>query len=410
MSGVIFENIRVWDANRPEPVDSSVFVADGHIREVSDRPIRSDGAMRVNGRGNLLMPGLIDCHVHVTLSELNLRNLVDVPLTMMTALAARNMKETLDRGFTTVRDCGGADNGLAWAVETGLFDGPRMFVSGRPLTQTGGHGDFRPQTENREGCRTSCALDMQSRLADGVSAVRAAARDELRKGADHVKVMVSGGVASPNDPIDNTQYSRSELTAIVEEAEAWNTYVVAHSYTSNSTRMSLECGVRSIEHGNLIDRATADLIARHDAYLVPTLAAYEMLDQLGDSLGLPEVSIQKLQRVKDAGLQAIDHCRSAGAHVGFGTDLLGDLRKYQARGLAMQGKVQSPREVLTSATLVNAEILNQPGKLGVIEIGAIADLLLVQGDPLTDLGVFDDEGSQIRVIMKDGRFEKFQLD
>ena len=410
MTSTLFRNVRVWDATRPEPMDQEVLVESGVIKEVSDKAIRFTATRKVDGRGGVLMPGLIDCHIHVTLSEVNIRKLADMPLTMMAALAACNLRETLMRGFTSIRDCAGADRGLAMAVARGLFQGPRVFVSGRALTQTGGHGDFRSSTDNREPCSCSSALDVQSRLADGIPAVRAAARDELRKGADQVKVMVSGGVASPTDPIDNTQYSAEELRAIVEEARAWNTYVAVHSYTSRSTALAVECGVRTIEHGNLIDRAAAELMAEHGAYLVPTLVAYDIMDKLGRDLGLPEVSIAKLQKVKNAGLRAVENCRASGTKIGFGSDLLGDLREHQSRSLVLQAEAQTPHEVLTSATAVNAEILNRSGTLGVIAPGAIADLLVVNGNPLADLGLLEHQGHHLLAIMKDGEFAKFNLD
>ena len=410
MSCILFRNVRIWDADRREPEDGYVLVENGLLREVSAEPITSGVARAVDGKGGVLMPGLIDCHIHVTLSEIDLRKLANIPLTMMTALAAENMRQTLMRGFTTIRDCCGADRGLADAVEQGLLQGPRIFVSGRALTQTGGHGDFRLRTDLRRECRAESALDMQSRLADGVSEARAAARDELRLGADHVKVMVSGGVASPTDPIENVQFSPEELRAIVDEAEAWNTYVAAHSYTPQSSRHAVDCGVRTIEHGNLVDRETAEHMALHGAYLVPTLAAYDIMDKFGIELGLPEVCIGKLQRVKDAGVLAVEHCRSAGVRIGFGSDLLGALREHQSCSLALQAEAQTPREVLSSATKINAEILRQEGRLGVIAPGAVADLLIVDGNPLEDLGQLEHQGKYLRVIMKDGRFEKFDLD
>ena len=410
MAGILFRNVRIWDVSRPEPQDGEVLVEDGRIREVSEQAIRTSTARAIDGRGGVLMPGLIDCHIHVTLSELDIRKLADIPITLMTALAAKNMRETLMRGFTTIRDCAGADRGLADAVEQGLFAGPRIFVSGKALTQTGGHGDFRSQTEDAPSSASSSAMTIQSRIADGVSGVRAAARDELRRGADHVKVMVSGGVASPTDPIENTQYSAEELRAIVDEAEAWNTYVAAHSYTSRSTALAVSSGIRTIEHGNLIDRETAGLMAEKGAYLVPTLVTYFITDKFGRELGLPEVSIQKLQNVKDAGIRAVEHCRDAGARIGFGTDLLGDLREHQSLSLRLQAEAQTPREVLVSATAVNAEILNRTGSLGVIAPGALADILVVDGNPLDNLGLLEHQGRHLTAIMKDGTFAKCDLD
>ena len=410
MTSVLFRNVRVWDASRPEPEEAEVLVESGIVKEVSDRPIRSDSAREVDGRGGFLMPGLIDCHLHVTLSEIDLRKLAFIPLTMMTALAARNMRETLMRGFTTVRDCAGADRGLAMAVEAGLFQGPRIFQTGRALTQTGGHGDFRAPDENHDHSVNTNAVAPQSVIADGITEVRRAARNELRKGADFVKVMVSGGVASPTDPIDNAQYSIEELSAISQEAAAWNTYVAAHAYTSHAATNAVTSGIRTVEHGNLIDRPTADLMAENDAFLVPTLPAYDIMDKFGKELGLPQVSIDKLQVVKDAGIRAVEHCRAAGTKIGFGTDLLGDLREHQSCGFVLQAQAQTPHEVLTSATLVNAEILNQTGQIGEVSPGAIADLIVVDGDPLADLGVLEHQGRYIPAIMKGGEFAKCELD
>ncbi len=410
MSMILFRNVRIWDATREEPEDGELLIEGDRIREVSEGGIRVEGAREIDGRGGVLMPGLIDCHVHVTLSELNIRKLEDVPITLMTAYAARNLYETLMRGFTTIRDCAGADRGLADAVDQGYFDGPRIFVSGRALTQTGGHGDFRSRTDDSPSRGGSSALGVQKAIADGVPAVRAAARNELRKGADQVKVMVSGGVASPTDPIDNTQYSAEELRAIVEEAKAWNTYVAAHSYTVRSTQLAVRSGIRTVEHGNLIDRETAGLMAERGAFLVPTLATYDVMDRLGEELGLPAVSIEKLQRVKDAGIRAVEHCRDAGAKIGFGSDLLGPLREYQSRSLPLQAEAQTRREVLVSATETNAEILGRSGRLGVLAPDAAADLLVVDGNPLDDLGLLEHQGRHIRVIVKGGTPFKCELD
>ena len=410
MAMTVFRNVRVWDASRDAPADGEVLVEDDRIVEVSDKRIEAAAANEVDGRGGVLMPGLIDCHCHVMLSDVNPQRLDEVPPSLMTAMAAESMKDMLMRGFTTVRDCGGADWGMAAAVERGLFPGPRIFASGRALSQTGGHGDFRRRTAaGLEPCGCSSAAGYASRIADGITGVRQAARDELRLGASQIKVMVSGGVASPHDPIDNKQYSAEELCAVVEEAAAWNTYVAAHSYTSASTTHAVECGVRTIEHGNLIDDATARLMAERDAYLVPTLVAYDALERHGPALGLQPASIAKLHEVWGAGLAAVEYCRTAGTKIGFGSDLLGELRDMQSRSLVLQAEVQTPREVLVSATAVNAEILNRTGTLGAIAAGAAADILVVAGDPLEDLGLLEEQGRHLSVIMQDGRLVKNDL-
>ncbi len=410
MSSIVFRNCRLVDATAPEPREGfDVLVEDDRIREVSDQPIKTAEATEIDVAGRVLMPGLIDCHVHVTLSELNIFALDAEPLTHMTAQAAGIMKGMLDRGFTTVRDAAGADWGLAQAVEAGLIAGPRLFISGRALSQTGGHGDFRRRTQSFEPCACGNTLTHLTRIADGVSEVRRAARDELRKGANQIKVMVSGGVLSPNDPVDNKQYSAEELRAIVEEAAAWHTYVLAHSYTPEAIVHAVGCGVRSIEHGNLIDREAAAAMADKKAFLVPTLAAYEATDRHGEELGLPEVSMEKLKLVLDRGLGAIEIAAEAGVQVGFGTDLLGATHHYQSLGLNIQAEAQNAHGVIAAATATNAAILDREGELGVVAAGALADLLVVDGDPLQDLGVLDGQGANLSVIMKGGQFHKNQL-
>ena len=406
MTSTLFRNVMIWDASHDEPVPAEVLTEGARIREVSDTPIKCVSARVVDGNGGVLMPGLIDGHIHATISEVDIRRLANISATMMTALAARELQKTLMRGFTTIRDCSGADRGLAEAVDMDLFPGPRISVCGRALTQTGGHGDFRLPLETYSDCNPATSLGHLSCIADGLTGVRVAARNELRRGADFVKVMVSGGVASPVDPIDNIQYSAGELISIVEEADAWNTYVAVHSYTSNSTIHALECGARTIEHGNLIDRDTAQMIAECDAFLVPTLAAYAVMDRLGEELGVPPVSLAKLQKVKDAGFEAIDYCQSEGAKIGFGSDLLGDLREYQSESLVLQAQVQSPCDVLVSATRVNAEILGRSDDLAAISPGYIADLILVDGNPLDNLDLLQHQGRHIKTIMKAGKLVK----
>ena len=411
MRRTLFYNVQVWDASREFVEEGMHILVEGdRIKEISDKPIKTRETLRINCKGKTIIPGLIDCHCHVVMSSLDIRELQDIPLTLMTVKASTIMRDMLMRGFTSIRDMAGADWGLAEAVEKNLIVGPKIFFSGRALTQTGGHGDSRQRTHvGLEPCACSNGLNFTSIIADGTSEVRRAARDELRKGATQIKVMASGGVSSPYDPIDNIQYSEEELSAIVQEANSWNTYVAAHSYTSKSTQHAINCGVRTIEHGNLIDRETADLMASKNVYLVPTLITYDALDRKGAQLGLPQTSIEKLQRVKDLGQNAISLCREAGAKVGFGTDLLGTLQSEQSAGLRVQNEVDSARDVLVSATSVNAQILNKTNELGVVAVGAKADLILVNGNPLDEISLLFKPDETLDVIMKDGEIYKNAL-
>ncbi len=291
MSQILFRNCGLLDGTHSEIREGfDVLVVDERIQEISDRPLKAPNAQEIDLHGRTLMPGLTDAHVHVTAVDANIAALEDLPPSLLTAKAKVLLGKMLMRGFTTVRDAGGADWGLSEAVSLGLFKGPRLLFSGHPLSQTGGHGDSRNKNNSYEGCACGISNSSLSRLADGVDEVRKAARDELRKGATQIKIMASGGVASPTDHVANTQYSLEEIQAVVEEAVAARTYVMAHAYTARAIKRALECGVRSIEHGNLIDQETAELATKLGAFVVPTMVTYQMLHKLG-RLGLPERGI-----------------------------------------------------------------------------------------------------------------------
>jgi imidazolonepropionase-like amidohydrolase len=407
MVAIIFANCAVLDGTSKERrEDHHVLVENGKIREVADRPIESAASDTVDLAGRTLMPGLIDAHVHVLAVDAALARLSDRPVTLLTLQAARVLEEMLQRGFTTIRDAAGADGGLAEAVEEGLVRGPRIFPSGMALSQTGGHGDVRPRSQPVDTCACCGGGLAMSRIADGVAECRRAARDELRKGATQIKIVASGGVASPYDPIWNLQYSEAEVRAIVEEARAWHTYVMAHAYSPEAIRRSIDFGVRSIEHANLIDRATAEHVAGADAFVVPTLVTYDALHRYGREFGFPEVSMGKLGEVRDAGLGSLEILRAAGARIGFGTDLLGPMHRYQSHEFVIRAEAMSPFEIIRSATLVNAELLNRAREIGVIAPGARADLIAIDGNPLADISLLDGQGEHITHIMKDGVFYK----
>ena len=409
MGAVIFANCAILDGTRQERrEDHHVLVEDGLIREVSDRPIQSSAAETFDLGGHTLMPGLIDAHVHVIAVDQMLARLAEQPVSLVILQAARVLEGILQRGFTTIRDAGGADGGLAQAVEDGLVRGPRIFPSGQALSQTGGHGDLRPRTRSVSVVACACCEGGAglARIADGVAECRRAARDELRKGATQIKIMASGGVASPHDPVWNLQYSEAEVRAIVEEAQAWHTYVMAHAYTPEAIRRSIDFGVRSIEHGNLIDRPTAEHVAGAGAFVVPTLVTFDALHRFGRELGFPEASLAKLGDVREAGLRSLGILQAAGVRIGFGTDLLGAMHRYQSREFVIRAEAMAPFEVIRSATSVNAELLNRSGEIGVVAPGACADLIAVDGNPLADISLLDGQGEHLTHIMKAGVFYK----
>ncbi len=402
MERVLFRNALLWDGSGGAPLDGAqVLVEEGRIKEVADGPLSAGDAREIDLAGRFLMPGLIDAHFHALAADPDIGRLDLMPRSLIHQHAREILEGALQRGFTTVRDAGGADYGLAMAVETGLIQGPRLFFSGKALSQTGGHGDFRPyeQAGYCFCCQGGLSL---SQIADGVTEVRRAAREELRKGATQIKIMASGGVASPSDPIWNLQYSEEEIRAAVWEARSWKTYVMAHVYTAEAIRRCLEYGVRSIEHGNLIDAETAAYAAERGAFIVPTLATYQAAHRYGRDSGFPEVSLAKLGEVREAGVRALEVLKTAGVKTAFGTDLLGKMHVHQLSEFRIRSEVLDIREILLSATATNAELLNRSGELGRIAPGALADLVVLDGNPLEDLSVFDGEGERVALVMKGG--------
>jgi len=410
MSSILFTNMSLldprWDAARD---GYQVLVEGEHIKEVSDRPIKAAGARTVDCGRRTLMPGLIDCHVHVVLSEVNLRNLESVPLTLMTARAADLMKSMIDRGFTTVRDTGGADWGLKTAVELGLLPAPRLFISGRAIGPTGGHSDSRRRTDTGAPCGCCNAMVHAMAIADGPDEVRKAVREQMRQGADQVKLMCSGGVASPYDPLDSLQFSEAEIAAATDEAKNFGRYVLAHAYTPEAITRALTNGVRTIEHGNLIDAKAAALLKAKGGYMVANLVTYFVMRERAAEFGMTADMLAKNDLVIDGAVRSLEICKQAGVKVGFGSDLLGPLQVEQSREFIYRAEAQSPLETVRQATVVGAEILRQEGKLGIVEPGAFADLIVVDGDPLKKLELFLDQGAHLPVIMKAGKFHKNAL-
>ena len=406
MTGFVITNAQLLDpATGERRPGASVRAEKDRIVEVredgSALPRPDDGEM-IDAGGRTLMPGLIDAHVHAAITTMDLGAMARRPPTRMAIEAKVVLERMLRRGFTTVRDAGGLDAGLQEALRLGLISGPRVFRSGRVLSQTGGHGDIAPISNDPHIGACSINSSSFSHVADGVDAVRRAAREELKGGADQLKVMAGGGVATPTDPIDMVQYTEEEIRAAVAEAAARRTYAFAHAYVPEAITRAVRAGVRSIEHGNLIDDAAAGVMAQNGCYLVPTLVIYEQVAQFGRALNFPAESLAKLDAVLGAGLTSIGLAAAAGVEIGFGTDLLGETHDAQSRELALRAQVQSTADVIRSATTVNAALLGRPGELGVVAPGAYADLLLVDGDPLGDISVLGGQGEHLDLIVRGG--------
>lgn len=406
---ILFRGARVFDGIHSECAEGvDVLVQDGLIREVSDRPLQSTQAQVIEVRGRTLMPGLIDGHVHVYASDINVQRLEANGPAYRTAHAIRMLGHALDCGFTTVRDVGGGDHSLARALTEKLVRGPRFFYAGRVLSMTGGHGDFRAAHEESAACACE-AVNSISRITDGMDSVIHAARDELRRGAHCIKIMASGGVASPTDPIWMNQYREDEIRAVVEETSQRRTYTAAHCHPASAIQRCAQYGVRSIEHGTLIDSETARFVASTGAFIVPTMAIIFALKEHGPRLGFPPVSQAKVEVAYQQALQGMEHMRQAGVKVGFGTDLLGQLYVDQCREFALRREVFSPLEILRQATSITADLMMQTDQIGCIKPGAHADLLVVEGDPLQDINLLGADGRHLRVIMRGGEIVKNEL-
>jgi imidazolonepropionase-like amidohydrolase len=406
----LFKSFRMLDPEHEELRDGHELLVEGDtIKEISSAPIKAPNATVINCGKRTLMPGLIDSHVHVVLSDVSIARLESVPLTLMTARAAVLMRAMLDRGFTSVRDTGGADWGLKEATDKWLLPGPRLFIAGKALGPTGGHSDNRRRTQDATRCHCCDALHFAMGVADGVAQVRKAVREEMRQGCDQVKIMMSGGVASPYDPLDSLQFSPEEVAAAVEEAHAFGRYVCAHAYTAQAINRAAHAGVRTIEHGNLIDEAAAKLMAEKGMFLIANLVTYYEMKKRAAEFGMSSDMLAKNDLVIEGGLRSLEICKRAGVPVAYGTDLLGQLQSEQSREFLIRSQVQRPIDIIRAATMIGAQVLRQVDKLGCLKPGAFADLLVIDGNPLADLGVLQEEGKYLAVIMKGGRFHKQRL-
>ena len=407
MTLIALENCLIFDGYNEELIEGSVVVENNRIREVCDGDAKMASAETFDCKGTFLMPGLIDAHFHATIVTFNIPKLDSMPPSLIAQHAGHILNGTLNRGFTTIRDAGGAEIGLSLALQQGLIEGPRMFFSGKAITQTGGHGDMRPADQISPcSCGYNGAL---TTVADGVDEMRKTVREELRKGANQIKLFVSGGVVSPTDPIWMAQFSADEIIAAVEEAATRRTYVMAHCHTDDRARACVELGVRTIEHGTEIGKDTAALISNSDTFVVPTLSVIKVITDHGDELGLPSMSLEKVRGLFQTARESVVNCDNANVKIGFGTDLLGDYHQFQNDEFLHRGELQKNIDVLRSATSINAEILQQTDELGCIKNNALADMILVSGNPLNDISLLSKPHENISMIMRDGRIIKNML-
>lgn len=402
---ILFKNADVFDGeSRTLKKAMHVLVTGGQIADVSSQSIEAAGAEVIDCTGKVLMPGLIDNHVHVFVNSLNVAP-PEPPMSYRAQYANKFLGHILGCGFTSVRDVAGGDQGIAMALRDGFMTGPRYFYGGPALSQTGGHADFR--ADGKEDLCPCCSGNTKiGVIADGEDECRKAAREQLRKGANHIKIIASGGVLSESDPVDKLQYTAGEISAIVEECDRRGVYACAHCHPAAAIRRCVECGVRCIEHGTLIDTPTASFVAEKGAFVVPTMAVVFALLESGPQLGLPQSSYNKLLQLSDSALKGLEIMKKEGVKMGFGTDLLGPQHVRQGTEFTLRKQVLSAADILISATSVNADILQMKDKLGAVKKGAYADLLVVDGDPLEKIELLAANGAHLSHIMLKGAFVK----
>lgn len=407
MSIRIFRNATIFDGQSADLIEGGSVVIEGdRIKEVGGPGLGCDGAEVIDLGDRFLMPGLLDIHFHAYSITFNMHRLDSMTMPMKVAHAARLLKGALHRGFTTVRDPAGGEIGLQLAIQQGLFEGPRYFHGGKALSQTGGHGDMRPGDAAEDLC--GCAANFTfAEVVDGVDAVRKFCRNELRKGADHIKVFISGGVASPTDPVWMPQYTDEEIEAAVYEAGTRRKYVVAHCHSDEGARRCLKTGIRSIDHCTMISEETAKAIvaAEGKAYAVPTMAVIEQIVRHGEALGMFEESLVKAREVHQMAYRSLEYLYRNGARVGLGTDLFEEhFHPMQNQEFSFRADIVKPIDLLRSATSINAEIMQKSGQVGCIAPGAYADLLVIDGNPLDDIHLMSAPDKHFAMIMKGGEW------
>jgi imidazolonepropionase-like amidohydrolase len=411
----LLQNVRIYDGKSASlSAPSHVLVRGGIIERISAAPIAPPPSTTlIDGQGRTLMPGLIDNHWHTMFAAPSMGQLLEGELGYITLLAAAEAQATLMRGFTSVRDLGGPSFALKRAIDEGRVVGPRIYPSGAMITITGGHGDFRARHElprNPGGPLPIGSALNASQLADSPDEVRLRTREQLLLGASQIKLTAGGGVASPHSPLDASTFTEEELRAAVQAAGNWGTYVGVHAYTPQAIQRAVDAGVKVIEHGHLMDEASARLIADKGVWL-----SFQPFVDDGFVPQMPPSSMARLRQLFAGTDSAVALARKYKLKLAWGTDILFSAANATRQGalLVMMNKWFTPAEVLAMATGTNAQLLAlsgprnpYPGKLGVVEEGALADLLLVDGNPLENLKLIETPDKSFVLIMKDGTIHK----
>lgn len=400
---LVFGDVAILDGTGREPAGRhDVVIRDGRIAAIrpAGRAGRRPGTRTIAGAGCTLLPGLTDAHVHLALLG-PAGDHGDEPWIAHVLRVAQYLGAALDEGFTTVRDAGGLEPVWAKVVERGLARGPRILPSGSVLSQTGGHGDLRAAHQAVHARGTIPGLVAANEIVDGVDEVRRAAREQLRRGATQLKLLVSGGIVSPNDPFDSLQLSLAEIAAAVEVARAWGTYVAAHCHTSPAIEVALDAGVRSIEHASFLEPQTAGRMAERGAFMVPTLQALEMLAAHPDRWNLAPDKVPRLRSIAEAASESVRTADAAGVAIASGSDVVGPWQGRRGEEIVLKARLLGAHRAIVSATRTNAELFGLADRIGTVEQGKEADLILVRGEPLDDVERLADPDS-IVVVLKAG--------
>jgi imidazolonepropionase-like amidohydrolase len=408
MPALALRNCTLLDCTDSEPAPrSTVLVESGRIVRVvrTGEPELPRDAERIECDGRTLMPGLTDAHVHCAITETNPdKALRDSAAT--TALRIKDiLEQTLDAGFTTVRDAFGLDWGFAQAIERGLLRAPRVLFVGPCLSQSGGHGDWREPHHTHAPVEGVPGLVATPRICDSPDEMRRAARETLRTGAHGIKLMAGGGCMSPTDELEQTQFTIEEMAAACYEATTRGKMTLAHVYTPLGIANALRAGVRSIEHANFLDEESAAQMRAAGAFFVPTLTTYELISTFGESQGIPANMLAKINQAKAGGKRSLEIARAAGLQICSGSDVLASMQPFKAMELSLKAQVLGNRAALLSATRSNAKLFGLADEIGTVEEGKRADLILVDGQPLDDVSLLQDP-ARVVLVMRDGVVHK----
>jgi len=411
MAHTVFRNCLLLDCTGadPRPASSVIVEGDRITRVGSGREL--DGAKDaavIDCDGRTLMPGLTDAHIHAAIIETDPGKMRRESAATVAFRIKEVLEQTLDAGFTTVRDAFGLDWGFAQATARGYVRGPRILFVGGCLTQTGGHGDWRAAHDNDPPAVGVHGLVALPRVCDSPDDMRRAARDILRTGAHGIKIMGGGGCMSPTDQIEHTQFTIEEMAAACYEARTVGKIVLAHVYTPDGIMNAVRAGVRSIEHGNFIDEESAAFMKQAGAYFVPTLTTYFAISQYGEAEGIPRHMLDKINKAKAKGLESLEVARAAGLKICSGSDVLSSMQPLKSLELGLKAQVLGAHAAILSATRTNAELFGMADQIGTIEEGKLADLILVDGNPLDDIGVLQD-ARNVALVMRDGVVMKNRL-